>query len=140
MKKMHERETEGDQEEIGSQGGKSQGTQEEPEGEPGLNAVDGMSEQGDAEDEVEKMAMDVDPEDDAPDTTYPSLDTYQQKWDRSFTQHSKAVPGEFSHANLSRVVAKLSTCAVRRPKEQRCRVQAIEVPSFAWIHASSLRR
>ena len=37
MKKMHDRDAEGDQEEIGSQGGRSHGTQEEPEGEPGLN-------------------------------------------------------------------------------------------------------
>ena len=55
MKKMHDRDAEGDQQEIGSQGGRSQGTQEEPEGEPGLNAVDGVDEPGDAEDEVEML-------------------------------------------------------------------------------------
>ena len=64
MKKMHERETEGDQDEVGSQGGKSQGTQEEPEQEPDLSAIDGMAAQGEAEGEVEsadeKEAMDVD--------------------------------------------------------------------------------
>ena len=44
--------------------------------------------------------MDVDAADDIPDTTYPSLETYQRKWDSSFAQHSKSVPGDFSHTNL----------------------------------------
>ena len=64
-----------------------------------------MAGQGDAEGDVEsadgeKEAMDVDEMDDMPDTTYPSLETYQTKWDKLFAQHSKTVPGDFSHTNL----------------------------------------
>ena len=107
MKKMHERDAEEtEREEIGSQGEKSQSSQEEPEGEPDLDAEDGKREHGESEaDEAEnaeneKDAMDVDEEDEVPDKTYPSLETYQLKWDRLLAQHSKIVPGDFSHANL----------------------------------------
>lgn len=48
----------------------------------------------------EKEAMDVDEENDVPNTTYPSLETYQKKWDKLFAQHSKTAPGDFSHTNL----------------------------------------
>ena len=119
MKKMHERETVGELEEICSEGGKSQSTQEEPEQEPDEvdellpapdpSAVDGIAESDNDEEEEdeaddahaeERQAMDVDEEEDAPDTSYPSVEEYKRKWDRLLAQHSRAVPGEFTRSNL----------------------------------------
>ena len=127
MKKMHEREPVGELEEIDSEGGRSQGTQEEPEQQPDKDeeelvqkpdpsADDGMAEHGEAEEAEEKgeeaddeeksaegeerQAMDVDEEEETPDTTYPSVEDYQKKWDKLFAQHSRAVPGEFGNTNL----------------------------------------
>ena len=120
MKKMHARETVGELEEIYSEGGKSQSTQEEPEQEPDEvddlvpapdpSAVDGIAESDNDEEEEqdeaddahaeERQAMDVDQEEDAPDTSYPSVEEYKRKWDRQLAQHSRAVPGEFTHSNL----------------------------------------
>lgn len=108
MMKMHEREVVGF-EEIGSQGGAPHGAQEEIEQEPNLSTVSSKYDQGEAEADDEKsaesegeerQAMDVNQEDDMPDTKYPSLETYQKKWDKLEAQHSKSVPGEFSNANL----------------------------------------
>ena len=120
MKKMHERETVGELEEIGSEGGKSQSTQEEPEQEPNdadelaqepnPGAVEDIAERWKADDgeehesedahAEERQAMDVDQEEDAPDTSYPSVEEYKRKWDNLKAQYSRAVPGEFAHSNL----------------------------------------
>ena len=51
-------------------------------------------------DEGNRDAMDVEPQDELPDTLYPSLQEYQAKWDRLREQHSKANPGPFSYSNL----------------------------------------
>ena len=123
MKKMHERETVGELEEIGSEGERSQSTQEEPEQEPDKvdgvvqgpkpSAADDVAERWGAHDDEEegedeadgaqdeeRQAMDVDQEEDAPDTNYPSVEEYQRKWDRLKAHHSRAVPGEFNNSNL----------------------------------------
>ena len=104
MKKMQERQAEGEVEEIGSQGGQSHGTQEEPEQEPDLADGTAQCEEAEVDEDDsadEKQAMDVDQDvDGPPETTYPTLEAYQAKWDRSLKQHSKSVPGDFSHTNL----------------------------------------
>ena len=52
------------------------------------------------EDEGDRDAMDVDPQEELPDTVYPTLQEYQAKWDSLRAQHSKANPGPFSYSNL----------------------------------------
>ena len=106
MKKMHEREAASQDPEVASQG--TQGTQEEPEVEPELPIAYDFPEipddddfpddaADDAGEEPENLTVDVV---DLPDTVYPTLDEYKARWDRKMAQHSKPVPGDFSHSNL----------------------------------------
>ena len=106
MKKMHEREPASqDPEEVASHG-----TQEEPEVEPeeGLPRANAFPDIPDDDDdfpddaaddagEQENLTVDVV---DLPDTVYPTLDEYKERWDRKLAQHSKPAPGDFSHNNL----------------------------------------
>ena len=63
--------------------------------------VEGVEADGEkSESGEERQAMDVDPELDAPDTVYPSLDEYKEKWAGKLAKHSMVVPGEFSTRNL----------------------------------------
>ena len=111
MKRMHDREIASQDPEVASQGR----TEEEPEGEPDALAPETLDHadvgdvddapDGDADeqpegpdgDDGEKLAVDVV---DLPDTVYPTLEEYKAKWHRLLAQHSKPVPGEFSHSNL----------------------------------------
>ena len=117
MKKMHEKECVAQQDlEVASQFD-SHGTQEEPEVEPAAEEsaavpvadqypdVDGVHAGIEVEDEKsdneeERQNMDVDPEAEIPDTVYPSLDEYKEKWATALARHSMAVPGDFSTSNL----------------------------------------
>ena len=108
-----------------------------------------MSEHGEAEaDEVEsaeseKEAMDVDEKDDVPDTTYPSLETYQLKWERlkgaTLQNRSRRIQSCKSRATMyTRVVAELSARTLRQVEKQRCRLQAVTLPTTARLHPGSL--
>ena len=129
MKKMPDREPvdTGEREEIGSEGGRTKSSEEEPEVEDMLpqhlcadEDEENMTKQSLREDreephteedklanedegeenEGDRDAMDVDPQEELPDTVYPTLQEYQAKWDSLRAQHSKANPGTFSYSNL----------------------------------------